>query len=76
MEGDTEEDLEAKRLEIEKELKKRQRLAARLRKEEEERILIAAADGKISYCSVNRILGSYLPFRPKKSKSAGLEGSK
>jgi hypothetical protein len=48
---DEADDLEAQKARIEEQIRKKRRANAKARKEEEERILIAAAEGKVSsYC--------------------------
>lgn len=46
---DIDEELEAQKARIEAELRRRKRGNAKLRKEEEDRMLIAAADGKVNF---------------------------
>jgi hypothetical protein len=61
-------DLEAQKARIEEEIRKRKRANAKARKDEEDRELIAAAEGKISSDIAGKWLNQILQGREKRRK--------
>ena len=69
---DEADDLEAQKYRIEEQIRKKKRANAKARKEEEERILIAAAEGNIS-SDITQLCQIFTVTGPRKAKEKAMK---